>query len=97
MFPIPPTQRRSTLAIVRSASVIAVAVLAAACSEPRSDEARPRLLSIEAAQLENASALERLGVEQVVGPVPARFMKFEACLGKSNTCLESQQKADRID
>jgi hypothetical protein len=84
-------------ALIHAASVLAIGLLSTGCGEQPSTAAAPQLLSVEAARIENVSALERLGVEQLAMPTPARFIEFEACVGKSNTCLESQQKADRID
>jgi hypothetical protein len=89
--------RVPVLAVARAAVVLAIGLLASACGEPVKTAARPQLLSIEAARVENVSALEKLSLDQLAGPTPARHIEFEACVGGSNTRLESRQNADRID
>jgi hypothetical protein len=83
--------------LVRTATVFAIAMFASACGERAATRSRPQLLSVEAARFENVDALEKLGLEDLAHPSPARFIEFEASVAGSLSCLDSRQNADRID
>jgi len=75
---------------------LAGALLAmAGCSEESNPSARPRLLSVEAARVEDLSALERMGIE-LAAPMPARFV-IEPCVAQDAACASLPKNADRID
>lgn len=77
------------------APIVALMYLAGCTPEP-SVRTRPQLLSVEAARVENASALHRMGIE-LGGPMPARFDDFESCAAHEVACSLPQKNADRID
>jgi len=82
-------------------TLLRIALLAAmgcivGCSQSSQSNERPRLLSAEAARIENVSALERMGIA-LAAPMPARFVEIEPCAVNEFVCSSQPKNADRID